>query len=198
MSNTGRDARVDEYRNGLAQWQKELDALRPTLLGAGLTEELKWRKPCYTHDGKNIVIFQPFKDMCALMFFKGALLDDPSGSLREQGEHSRSALRLEFRSVAEVKAAKATIGHLAADAMRVADAGLKVAKAPAPTDRDYPNELVAAMEDDAQFREAFESLTPGRQRGYLIHFTAAKQSATRQARIERYRDRILEGFGMHD
>jgi uncharacterized protein YdeI (YjbR/CyaY-like superfamily) len=192
------DRHVDEYAAGLERWHDEFASLRTILAGTELIEAFKWRKPCYTHDGKNILIFQPFNELCALMFFKGALLNDPKGLLREQGENSRSSLRLEFRSVADVKRTKSALCDLVADAIRVEQAGLRVEKAAPPTDRDYPDELWALMEIDPAFREAFERLTPGRQRGYLLHFNSAKQSATRTARIERVQDRIMDGFGMHD
>jgi uncharacterized protein YdeI (YjbR/CyaY-like superfamily) len=192
------DSRVDEYAAGLQRWCDEFAALRTILLESDLTEAFKWHKPCYTHAGKNIVIFQPFNDLCALMFFKGALLNDPHALLREQGENSRSSLRLEFRSVADVTRTKSALRDLVADAIRVEQAGLRVKEPALPSDRDYPEELWALMEADPTFRDAFERLTPGRQRGYLLHFNAAKQSATRAARIERVQDRIMEGFGMHD
>jgi uncharacterized protein YdeI (YjbR/CyaY-like superfamily) len=192
------DSRVDEYAARLEQWRDEFVALRTIISNTELTEAFKWRKPCYTHAGKNIVIFQPFNDLCALMFFKGALLNDPKALLREQGENSRSSLRLEFRSVADVTSRKSALRDLVADAIRVEQAGLCVENPALPTQRDYPDELAALMEADPTFRDAFEQLTPGRQRGYLLHFNGAKQSATRAARIERVRDRIMEGFGMHD
>ena len=192
------DSRVDEYAAGLGRWGDELATLRAILADTELTEEFKWRKPCYTHAGKNIVIFQPFNDLCALMFFKGALLNDPQALLREQGENSRSSLRLEFRSAADVLRMESALRNLVADAIRVEQAGLRVERPAPPTHRDYPDELVALMDADPVFRDAFERLTPGRQRGYLLHFSGAKQSATRAARIERVRDRIMEGFGIHD
>lgn len=192
------DSRVDEYAVRLERWRDEFAALRAILADTELTEAFKWHKPCYTHAGKNIVIFQPFNDVCALMFFKGALLNDPRGLLREQGENSRSSLRLEFGSVADVTSTGSALRDLVADAVRVEQAGLRV-KEPAPLPhRDYPGELAALMEADPAFRDAFERLTPGRQRGYLLHFNGAKQSATRAARVERVRDRIMEGFGLHD
>jgi uncharacterized protein YdeI (YjbR/CyaY-like superfamily) len=192
------DSRVDVYAARLDRWRDEFAALRTILSDTELTEAFKWRKPCYTHGGKNIVIFQPFNDLCALMFFKAALLNDPTALLREQGENSRSSLRLEFRSLADVKRMESAIRDLVSDAIRVEQAGLRVKSPAPPTHREYPNELVALMEADRAFRDAFERLTPGRQRGYLLHFNGAKQSATRTARIERVRDRIMEGFGMHD
>lgn len=192
------DSRVDEYAACLERWRHEFGALRTILWDTELTEAFKWRKPCYTHAGKNIVIFQPFKDLCALMFFKGALLNDPKALLREQGEDSRSSLRLEFRSVANVTSIESPLRDLVADAIHVQQAGLRVEKPAPPTHRDYPDELAALMEADPAFREAFERLTPGRQRGYLLHFNAATQSATRAARVERVQDRIMEGFGLRD
>jgi len=192
------DSRVDEYAASLERWRDEFAALRAVLSETELTEAFKWRKPCYTHAGKNIVIFQPFNEVCALMFFKGALLNDPNALLREQGENSRSSLRLEFRSVADVTRMKSALRELVADAIRVEQARLRVKEPAPPTHRDYPDELAALIEADPAFRDAFERLTPGRQRGYLFHFNAAKQSATRTARIERVQDRIIEGFGLHD
>lgn len=191
-------SRVDHYAAELARWRHEFAALRAILADTELTEEFKWRKPCYTHLGKNIAIFQPFNDLCALMFFKGALLNDPRAVLREQGENSRSSLRLEFRSVADVTSTESALRELVADAVRVEQTGLRVTKPAPPTRRDYPRELVELMESDPALRDAFERLTPGRQRGYLLHFQAAKQSPTRAARIERVRARIMEGFGLHD
>lgn len=192
------ETRVDAYAARLERWRDEFAALRTILSDTELTEAFKWRKPCYTHAGKNIVIFQPFSDRCALMFFKGALLKDPKALLREQGEHSRSSRRLEFRSVADVTGMESALRALVADAIRVQRAGLSVKKPPPATDRDYPHELAALMEADPALRDAFERLTPGRQRGYLLHFNGAKQSATRTARIERVRARIMEGFGTYD
>jgi uncharacterized protein YdeI (YjbR/CyaY-like superfamily) len=192
------DSRVDEYAAGLERWRDEFAALRTILADTELTEEFKWRKPCYTHAGKNIVIFQPFNDLCALMFFKGALLNDPRSLLREQGENSRSSLRLEFRSVADVTSMEGPLRDLVADAIRVQQAGLSVKEPAPPTHRDYPDELTALMEADPAFRDAFDRLSTGRKRGYLLHFNGAKQSATRAARIERVQDRIMEGFGLHD
>jgi uncharacterized protein YdeI (YjbR/CyaY-like superfamily) len=198
MTETPKDPRVAEYIDGMPAWRPEFEALRPFLLRAGLEEDFKWRKPCYTHDGSNVVIFQPFKDICALLFFKGALLDDPDGALKEQGENTRSALRLEFRSVADVKSAKPTITALAQDAIRVEQAGLSVPKRAPDDDGPYPDELQNLLAADPALREAWNRLTPGRRRGWLLHFTAAKQSKTRVARIERAIPQILEGFGMHD
>jgi uncharacterized protein YdeI (YjbR/CyaY-like superfamily) len=198
MTDTSKDPQVIEYIKGMRAWRAELEALRPVLLGAGLHEELKWYKPCYTHGGSNVVIFQPFKELCALLFFKGALLEDLDGALKEQGENTRSALRLEFRSVADVTAAKSTIAALVRDAIRVEQAGLSLPKRTPADDGPYPEELGMLLATEPGLRDAWERLTPGRRHGWLLHFNAAKQSKTRSARIERATPRILEGFGMHD
>ncbi len=198
MTDTPNNPQVARYIAEMPAWRAELEALRPVLLGAGLDEELKWYKPCYSHGGSNIVIFQPFKDLCALLFFKGALLEDPDGALKEQGENTRSALRLEFRSVADVTSATKTVKALVQDAIRVEEAGLSVPKRAAGDDGPYPDELEMLLDADSALRGAWERLTPGRRRGWLLHFNGAKQSKTRIARIERATPRILEGFGMHD
>ena len=198
MTDTPKDPQVAEYIEGMRAWRAEFEALRPVLLGAGLDEEFKWYKPCYMHDGSNVVIFQPFKELCALLFFKGALLEDPDGALKEQGENTRSALRLEFRSVADVTAAKGIIAALVQDAIRVEQAGLSVPERAPTDDAPYPDELDMLLDTDSALRDAWERLTPGRRRGWLLHFDGAKQSKTRVARIERAMPRILEGFGMHD
>ena len=198
MTDTPMDQQVAEYIEGMRAWRAELEAMRPLLLGAGLHEEFKWRKPCYTHQGANVVIFQPFKELCALLFFKGALLQDPGGALKEQGANTHSGLRLEFRSVADVTAASGTIAALVQDAIRVERAGLSVPQRASTDDEPYPEELHLVLDADAALRDAWERLTPGRRRGWLLHFNAAKQSRTRVARIERAAPRILEGFGMHD
>ena len=198
MTETPTDPQVDAYIRRMAAWRAEFEVLRPVLLSNGLAEEFKWRKPCYTHDGANIVIFQPFKQLCALLFFKGALLEDPDGALREQGENTRSALRLEFRSVADAKRAKRMLAALVKDAISVEQAGLSVPKRPATEEDPYPEELDLLLGADSALRDAWERLTPGRRRGWLLHFNGAKQSKTRVARVERAVPLILEGFGMHD
>lgn len=198
MSDTPKDQKVAEYIEGMRAWRAELEALRPILLRAGLDEEFKWYKPCYTHEGSNVVIFQSFKEMCALLFFKGALLKDPDGALEQQGKNTRSALRLEFRSVADVTAAKRTIAALVKDAIRVEQAGLSVPKRSPADDEPHPEELGMLLDADPALQDAWERLTPGRRRGWLLHFNAAKQSKTRTARIERATPRILQGFGMRD
>jgi uncharacterized protein YdeI (YjbR/CyaY-like superfamily) len=198
MIDTPKLPQVADYIEGMRAWRAELEALRPVLLRAGLEEEFKWYKPCYTHGGANIVIFQPFKELCALLFFRGALLKDPDGVLKEQGKNTRSALRLEFRSVADVRAVESTIAALVQDAIHVERTGMSIPKRDPADDGPYPDELAMLLAADPGLRDAWERLTPGRRRGWLLHFNGAKQSKTRIARIERALPRIFEGFGMHD
>lgn len=188
---------VNTYAAELTEWREEFAALRAMLLELELVEEFKWRKPCYTHDGANIVIFQPFKQLCALMFFKGALLEDRAGLLREQGSNTQSALRLEFRSLEDVRAVEPHLADYVRQAVANERDGLTVQRKET-AEYDVPDELLERFDEDPRFREAFEALTPGRQRGYLLHFGGARKSETRAARIERYADRILDGLGMHD
>lgn len=186
---------VDKSFTKAKLWREEADALRAILLASGLDEELKWGKPCYVHDGKNIAIIQRLKDFLALMFFKGALLNDPDGVLERQGPNSRSGFRIRFTSVKDVARMKKSVKALIREAVDVEKKGLKVEKS---DDLDMPEELADAFNEDPDFKAAFDALTPGRRRGYVLHFSGAKQSATRAARIEKYRDKIFDGKGFHD
>jgi len=174
------------------QWQAEIAALQGILSGFDLKEERKWGKPCYTLDGQNVVIIQGFKDYCALGFFQGALLKDPKNLLVQLGQ-VQAARVMKFTSAAEITKKAATIKAYLREAIDAAKAGLKVeTKAP---EIALPEELEAKFRADPRFKRAFEALTPGRQRGYLFHFTGAKQSATRTARIEKAMSAIFEGRG---
>ena len=187
--------RVDAYIRQSEQWPDEMAALRPILLDCGLTEELKWGKPCYTHGGKNIVILQEMKDFLALMFFKGALLEDPAGVLEEQGPNSRSALRLCLRSAGDVVRLADVLSAYVEEAIVAENMGMKVDSAPEPF---LVEELQVRLDEDPAFRLAFEALTPGRQREYNLHLSGAKQAKTRRARIERIVPKILAGKGFRD
>lgn len=189
------NAEVDAYIKQSEQWPEEMAALRPILLGAGLSEQIKWRSPCYSHEGKNIVIFQEFNEFLSLMFFKGALLADPEGVLEAQGPNSRSARRIRFTSVDDVARHADTVATYVDEAIDVAEAGLEVGPAPKP---DFVEELQRRLDQDSAFRAAFESLTPGRQREYNLYFSGAKQSKTRAARVEKYAEKILSGKGFRD
>lgn len=186
---------VNTYIEGSDRWPVEMRALRSILLDCHLDEELKWGKPCYGHDGKNIVIVQEMKGFLALMFFKGALLEDPLGILHEQGPNSRSAKRLEFTSVADVAAHTDAIRAYIEAAIDLERAGLEVGPAAEP---EMVEELRRRLDDDPEFRAAFTSLTPGRQREYHLHFSDAKQASTRERRIDKYEARILAGKGLRD
>lgn len=189
------DDDVDAYIERSDRWPEEMAALRPLLLGSGLTEAIKWGKPCYAHDGHNVAIMQEMKDFLAVMFFKGALLADPEGILREQGPNSRSARRVELRSVDDVTRLGDAIRALVEEAIDVEEAGLELAPAPEVVLAD---ELQARLDEDPELRAAFEALTPGRQREYNLHVSDAKQTTTRAARVERCAPKILAGKGLRD
>lgn len=176
-------------------WRDEIQKLRSILLESGLEEDLKWGKPCFLFEGRNVAIIQPFKEHCSLMFFKGALLQDTHGLLRSQGENTQSAMRLEFTSEAQIK--KAVVKSYVKQAMAVEKAGLSV-DFKAKRELELPEELTRLLQKDRKLAEAFHALTPGRKRGYVLHFTAAKQSQTRTARIEKCIPKILAGIGMHE
>jgi uncharacterized protein YdeI (YjbR/CyaY-like superfamily) len=189
------DERVEQAFGNATIWSDEAQRLRRVLLDCNLTEELKWRQPCYSFDGKNIVIIQRMKDFLALLFFKGSLLKDPDGILEPPGPNSRVGRRIRFTGVQDVVAKEASVRAYVREAIDVEKAGLSVEK---ETDLDLPDELVSALEADPDLKAAFDRLTPGRQRGYALHVSGAKQSRTRAARIEKCRDRILAGKGLTD
>ena len=186
---------VDAYLERAERWPATMAALRPVLLDCGLDEQIKWRTPCFSHGGKNIVIFQEMKQFLALMFFKGALLADPDAVLHDQGPNSRSARRMQFTSVEEVHRAADTVRAYVAAAIEVETSGRDVGPAP---ELVMVEELATRLDDDAALRVAFEGLTPGRQREYNLYFAGAKQAKTRVARIEKYRGKILDGKGFRD
>ena len=187
--------KVDAFIGRQDQWVEEMSALQPILLDCGLSPEIKWGKPCYGHEGRNIAIFQPMKGFLSLMFFKGALLDDPAGLLRDQGENTRSAKRLEFTSVDQVTEQAEIIKDFVADAIEVEDKGLTVEPAP---EAELCEELANRLEADPALRRAFEALTPGRRREYDLHIGGAKKAETREARIDKCAPRILAGKGFRD
>lgn len=186
---------VDAYIGRSTKWPEELAAMRPVLLGAGLTEEIKWGKPCYSHEGRNIAILQEMNDFLALMFFKGALLSDPEGVLEEQGPNSRSARRICFTSTDDVARLTDTVKAYLEEAIGVEDAGLDVGPAPALA---LAEELQRRLDADPALAAAFAALTPGRQREYNLQISEAKQAKTREARVDRHVPRILQGKGLRD
>ncbi|TIQ37162.1 MAG: hypothetical protein E5X48_07295 [Mesorhizobium sp.] len=175
------------------RWQAEIAELQGILSGLGLREECKWGKPCYTTEGKNVVIIQGFKEYCALGFFKGALLKDPKKLLVQLGQ-VQAARVMKFTSANEIATKAATIEAYVREAMAAEKAGLKVETK--PRQFPMPEELTQKLQDDPEFKRAFEALTPGRQRGYLFFFAGAKQSQTRTARIEKAMPAIFEGRGL--
>jgi len=174
------------------RWQAEIAALQKILSGFDLSEERKWGKPCYTTDGKNVVIIQGFKEYCALLFFQGALLKDPKKLLVQLGQVQAGRV-MKFSSAKEIATKAATIKAYVREAVAAAKAGRKVETKPRAF--PVPAELKAKFRNDPKFKRAFEALTPGRQRGYLYHFGGAKQSATRSARIEKAMPAIFAGRG---
>ena len=187
--------KVDAYIQASKRWPAEITALRPVLLSTGLTEEFKWRAPCYSHDGKNIVIVQDMRNFLALMFFKGALLADPDGVLVDQGPNSRSARRIEFTSVDDVTRLAGTVRAYIDEAVSVEELGLKVGPHP---ELVLVEELQKRLDQDPALKAAFAALTPGRQREYNLHISGAKQAKTREARIDKHAPKILAGKGLRD
>jgi uncharacterized protein YdeI (YjbR/CyaY-like superfamily) len=187
--------KVDAFVRRAGAWRAEIEKLRTILRACGLDEELKWGKPCYAHGGRNVAIIQPFKAHCALLFFKGALLEDTHGMLRRQGAHTRSALRLEFTSAAEIR--KAAVTSYVRQAIALETTGARV-EVPAAREAELPAELTQALAKNRPFAKAFDALTPGRRRGWILHVVGAKRPETRIARIEKARPLILAGRGPND
>ena len=178
------------------QWISELELLRKIVLDCGLTEECKWGVPCYTHQNKNVLMISAFKEYCSLSFFKGVLLTDQKGLLEKPGENSQAVRLLKFTEVDEVRKIEDEIKALVFEAIEVEEAGKTVEFNSNP--EPIPEELEEKFNEDPILKSAFEALTPGRQRGYILHFSQPKQSKTRTTRIEKYTPMILSGIGMHD
>ena len=189
--------KVDFYFNKENKWQKELLKLRTIVLATGLNEELKWGTPCYTWQKKNIVLIHDFKDYCALLFFKGALLKDADGILIRQSKNVQAARQARFINAREITRLKPVLTAYIYEAIEIEKAGLKV-EFKKTSEFNMPEEFQARLRKNARLKSAFKALTPGRQRGYLLFFSAAKQSQTRNARIEKYIPHILEGKGLND
>jgi len=189
--------KVDFFFEKDSQWQKEYKLLRSIVLDCGLTEELKWGQPCYLFDNTNIVLIHGFKEYCALLFFKGALLNDPEGILIQQTENVQAARQLRFTSANEITGMKATIRAYLYEAIEVEKAGLKV-KLKKTAEFPMPEEFKKKLDKRPALEKAFYSLTPGRQRGYLLHFSQPKMAKTREARVEKAIPQILKGLGLDD
>jgi uncharacterized protein YdeI (YjbR/CyaY-like superfamily) len=189
--------KVDVCFNKAKRWQKESKKLRTIVLDCGLAEELKWGQPCYTFQKKNIVLIHGFKEYCALLFFKGALLKDPKGVLIQQTKNVQAGRQIRFTQVREIVAMAPVLKAYIREAIEVEKAGLKV-KLRETSDFNVPEEFQNKLDEIPALRIAFDALTPGRQRAYLFYFSAAKQSQTRQSRVEKCMQRILNGKGLND
>jgi uncharacterized protein YdeI (YjbR/CyaY-like superfamily) len=189
--------KVDAFLKRQDKWRAEFEKLREILLASGLTEELKWGQPCYADDGKNVALIHGFKEYCAILFHKGALLQDPKGVLIQQTKNVQSARQIRFTSVQEVSKLETTVKAYLRDAIAIERAGLKVQLK--TTDQiELPAEFESKLAANAKLQTAFAALTPGRQRAYIFHFSQAKLSTTRAARVEKQIPRILEGLGLED
>lgn len=189
--------KVDAYLSRAKKWREEMGKLRSVLLDFPLDEELKWGKPCYAFQESNIVIIQPFKDYCALMFCKGALLKDAKGILVKPGENTQAGRQLRFANLREIVRMEPILKAYVQEAIAAEKAGLKV-EFKAITELVYPEEFQKELDENPALKAAFEALTPGRQRAYNMYFSAPKQSKTRVSRIEKWTRPILNGKGLND
>jgi uncharacterized protein YdeI (YjbR/CyaY-like superfamily) len=191
------NSNVDAFIANAKNWRQELKQLRPILLDSELTEDFKWSQPCYTFQGKNVVVLGLLKDSCAFAFFKGALLKDVHGVLTRPGQHSQSTRWIKFTSVREIAELKSILKAYIREAIQIEKAGLKV-KLKKTSDLKVPEEFQLMLDEFPNFKAAFDALTPGRQRAYIYHFSAPKQSKTRQARVQKFMPHILKGKGLLD
>ncbi|NRD79901.1 YdeI/OmpD-associated family protein [Bacillus sp. BRMEA1] len=210
MTNKGMNSKVDEYlAEGCMRcplggtpdckvhnWEEELKKLRIILLDCGLTEELKWSQPCYTYEKRNIVIMSAFKEYCAINFIKGSLLKDANGILIKPGENTQVGRQIKFTNVRDIVKMEPILKEYIYEAIEVEKSGVKpnIKKNPEP----IPEELQKKLDEIPAFKTAFEALTPGRQRAYILYFSAPKQSKTKESRIEKYMAKILNGKGLND
>ena len=190
------NSKVDEHINQSKQWKDEMKALRTIILDCQLAEDFKWGKPCYSFQGKNIVIIQGFKDYFALLFFKGGLMKDSQNLLVKMGENTQAGRQMRFENVQDILDKKSIIKDYIFEAVEIEERGEKVEIKREAT--PVPEEFQIRLNDSPELKSAFESLTPGRQRAYLFHFSAPKQSKTRESRIEKSIPNILKGKGMND
>lgn len=189
--------RVDFFFNKAGRWQAEFQKLRSIVLDCSLTEELKWGQPCYMYEKSNVVLIHGFKEYCALLFFKGALLKDAKGILVRQTENVQAARQIRFTNVREITKLEKTLKAYIYEAVEVEEAGLKV-DFKKNSDYKIPEEFQARLDRSSALKKAFYALTPGRQRGYLLYFSSAKQSKTREARVEKYVKKIIARKGLDD
>jgi uncharacterized protein YdeI (YjbR/CyaY-like superfamily) len=189
--------KVDFFFNKAEQWKQEFGKLRRIILDCGLTEELKWGVPCYTFEKKNIVLIHGFKEYCAILFVKGALLKDSEGILIQQTENVQAARQIRFTNARDIVEMETILKAYINESIQAEIAGLKV-NYKKVTEFSMPEEFISKLEEVPGLQEAFEALTPGRQRAYILYFSAPKQSKTRAARVEKYMEQILNGKGLND
>jgi uncharacterized protein YdeI (YjbR/CyaY-like superfamily) len=189
--------KVDGFLSREKKWQEEFEKLSMIILDCHLTEELKWGQPCYTLDGKNIVLMHGFKEYCAILFVKGALLKDAKGILIQQTENVQSARQIRFTNVQEINRLEKTLKAYIQEAIKVEEAGLKV-ELKKTADYAIPEELQVRLDEHPGLRSAFYALTPGRQRAYIFYFSQPKQSKTRESRVDKFIPKILDGMGLDD
>lgn len=197
MTEQRMNPKVDFFFNKAEKWQEAFINLRRIVLDCGLTEELKWGHPCYTLENSNIVLMHGFKEYCALLFMKGALLPDPNGILIQQTENVQAARQIRFTSVQQIIELEPVLQRYIEEAIAVEKAGLTV-ELKKTEDFPMPEEFINKLEEVPGLQDAFEALTPGRQRAYLLYFAAPKQAKTRVSRIEKYIQPIFEGRGLND
>lgn len=189
--------KVESFFENAKKWKEEYEQLRAIALGSGLTEEYKWMHPCYTLEGKNVVLIHGFKEYCALLFHKGALLKDPKGILIQQTENVQAGRQIRFTKVNEIIELEPALKAYIKEAIEIEKAGKKI-EFKKTKEYTVPEEFQNKLDEIPALRNAFEALTPGRQRAYLYYFSQAKQSKTRETRVEKYIPKILEGKGMDD
>jgi uncharacterized protein YdeI (YjbR/CyaY-like superfamily) len=197
MTSSSMNPKVDEFIRNATKWKAEFEALRNIVLDCGLTEDFKWMHPCYTYENKNVVLIHGFKEYCALLFHKGALLQDTHGILIRQTEHVQAARQIRFTNVQEIIEMEPILKAYIHEAIEVEKAGLKV-DGSKKAELTIPEELQKKFAEMPALKTAFEALTPGRQRAYILYFSKPKQSKTRESRIEKYVPHILNGKGLHD
>lgn len=189
--------KVNFYFEKEKRWPEEMKKIRSIILSCKLTEELKWGVPCYTYENANVVLIHGFKDYCAILFIKGSLLKDPKKVLIQQTTNVQAGRQIRFTNVNEIAKLESTIKTYVKEAIAIEQKGLKV-EFKKTTEYTIPEEFKKKLESKPALKKAFDALTPGRKRAYLLYFSAAKQSATREARIEKYATHILNGKGLND
>ncbi|RZT21639.1 YdeI/OmpD-associated family protein [Fictibacillus sp. BK138] len=197
MTDNRTNRKVDGFLRKAKQWKEEFEKLRTIILETGLTEDIKWMHPCYMFEDKNVVLMHGFKEYCALLFHKGALLKDPQGILIQQTENVQAARQIRFTNVKEIVEMESILKDYILEAIEIEKAGLKV-ELKKHEEYQIPDELQSKFDDTPALKPAFEALTPGRQRAYILYFSKPKQSKTRVSRVEKYMQQILDGKGLND